>query len=64
LRISEAVRLKVADIDSQRMVIRVELGKGAKCYQQHFCPYVLLKFMLRWFRRCLLSKHLLDIDYT
>jgi integrase len=30
LRISEAVRLKVADIDSERMVIRVALGKGQK----------------------------------
>jgi integrase/recombinase XerD len=30
LRISEAVRLKVADIDSERMVIRVEQGKGQK----------------------------------
>jgi integrase/recombinase XerD len=30
LRISEAVRLKVADIDSKRMVIRVALGKGQK----------------------------------
>jgi integrase/recombinase XerD len=48
LRISEAIRLKVADIDSQRMVIRVEQGKGQKCYRQHFCPYVLVEFMLRW----------------
>ena len=32
LRISEAVRLKVANIDSERMVIRVEQGKGLKCY--------------------------------
>lgn len=30
LRISEAVRLKPADIDSPRMVIRVEQGKGQK----------------------------------
>src|SRR6266542_209791 len=30
LRISEVVHLKVADIDSSRMVIRVEQGKGGK----------------------------------
>ena len=30
LRISEAVRLKATDIDSKRMVIRVEQGKGQK----------------------------------
>jgi integrase/recombinase XerD len=30
LRASEAARLKVADIDSRRMVIRVEQGKGSK----------------------------------
>ena len=41
LRISEAVRLKVANIDSERMVIRVEQGKGAKtamsCFLQSCC---------------------------
>ena len=30
LRVSEVVRLKIADIDSPRMVIRVEQGKGGK----------------------------------
>jgi site-specific recombinase XerD len=30
LRVSEAVALKISDIDSKRMLIRVEQGKGAK----------------------------------
>jgi site-specific recombinase XerD len=30
LRVSEVVHLKVSDIDSQRMVIRVQQGKGKK----------------------------------
>jgi integrase/recombinase XerD len=46
LRISEIVSLKVSDIDSKRMVIRVEQGKGRKCYVKHLRPYVFAKFML------------------
>jgi integrase/recombinase XerD len=30
LRVSEVVALKVANIDSQRMVLRIEQGKGKK----------------------------------
>lgn len=30
LRASEVCRLKVGDVDSQRMALRVEQGKGAK----------------------------------
>jgi site-specific recombinase XerD len=30
LRISEAVRLTIAAVDSQRMVLRIEQGKGQK----------------------------------
>jgi site-specific recombinase XerD len=36
LRVSEVVLLKIVDIDSQRMVIRVEQGKGQKCVATQF----------------------------
>jgi integrase/recombinase XerD len=48
LRVSEAICLKVTDIDSERMLIRVQQGKGAKCFATHLAPYVLVKIMLRW----------------
>jgi integrase/recombinase XerD len=64
LRISEAVRLKPGAIDSKRMVIRVEQGKGRKCGAPHFRPYVFAKLMLRSFRNRLLSRHFPDIDDT
>ena len=41
LRISEAVSLKVGDIDSSRMVIRVRQGKGAKDRYVHLAPRLL-----------------------
>jgi len=41
LRVSEVVRLKVNDIDSERMVIRVEQGKGHKDRYVMLSPYLL-----------------------
>ena len=49
LRISEVVRLKPADIDSQRMVIRVEQGKGQKDRYVMLSPK-LLEILRRWWR--------------
>jgi integrase len=46
LRISEAVRLKVADIDSERMVIRVEQGKGQN--RDVMLSPKLLQILRRW----------------
>jgi site-specific recombinase XerD len=41
LRASEAVRLKVSDIDSGRMMIRIEEGKGAKDRYAMLSPQLL-----------------------
>lgn len=49
LRVSEAVALKVGDIDSQRMVIRVEQGKGAKDRYAMLSPR-LLEVLRRYWR--------------
>lgn len=49
LRISEAVRLKIADIDSQRMVLRVEQGKGQKDRYVMLSPK-LLEILRDWWR--------------
>ena len=49
LRISEAVRLKPADIDSPRMVIRVEQGKGRKDRYVMLSPK-LLESLRNWWR--------------
>jgi integrase/recombinase XerD len=49
LRISEAVSLRVADIDSARMVIRVRQGKGAKDRETVLSP-MLLELLRHWWR--------------
>jgi site-specific recombinase XerD len=48
LRAAEAARLKVADIDSARMVIRVEQGKGAKDRYVMLSPQLLEILRAYW----------------
>jgi site-specific recombinase XerD len=50
LRISEAVRLKPASIDSQRMVIRVDQGKGRKDRYVMLPPKLLTMLRVYWKR--------------
>ena len=49
LRVSEVVSLKVSDIDSQRMTLRVEQGKGRKDRYAMLSP-VLLERLRAWWR--------------
>src|SRR5947209_1589749 len=49
LRISEVVALKVCDIDSKRMMLRVEQGKGRKDRHAMLSP-VLLELLRDWWR--------------
>jgi site-specific recombinase XerD len=48
LRISEAVRLRPTDIDSKRMVIRVEQGKGQKDRYVMLSPQLLETLRSYW----------------
>lgn len=48
LRVSEVVRLKVKDIDSERMLIRVEQGKGQKDRYTILSPRLLRELRLYW----------------
>jgi len=48
LRVSEVVHLKVTDIDSQRMVIRVTQGKGSKDRYVMLSPRLLEILRLYW----------------
>jgi len=49
LRVSEVIGLKVTDVDSQRMVLRVEQGKGHKDRYAMLSP-VLLERLRAWWR--------------
>ena len=49
LRVSEVVALKVADIDSKRMLLRIEQGKGRKDRHAMLSP-VLLELLRDWYR--------------
>jgi integrase len=47
LRVAEVAALKVGDIDSQRMLIRVERGKGGR-YRNAMLPPDLLILLRAW----------------
>jgi integrase/recombinase XerD len=49
LRLSEACHLKIGDIDSSRMTIRVEQGKGAKDRYTLLSPRLLEELRRYWF---------------
>jgi site-specific recombinase XerD len=49
LRVSEVIALKVADIDSERMLLRVERGKGRKDRHAMLSPQ-LLELLRAWWR--------------
>ena len=51
LRAAEVVMLRVGDIDSKRMLIRVEQGKGHKDRHAMLSPQ-LLKLLRAWWRQC------------
>jgi integrase/recombinase XerD len=48
LRATEVISLKVCDIDSKRMVIRVEQGKGRKDRYVMLCPHLLALLRAWW----------------
>jgi site-specific recombinase XerD len=49
LRVSEVVSLKISDIDSQRMTLRIEQGKGSKDRYAMLSP-VLLERLRTWWK--------------
>jgi len=59
LRVSEVVALKVGDIDSQRMTLRIEQGKGRKDRYAMLSP-VLLERLRVWWRVARAQGKMLD----
>ncbi|MGD9667802.1 MAG: tyrosine-type recombinase/integrase [Hyphomicrobiaceae bacterium] len=51
LRAGEVVMLRVGDIDSKRMLIRVEMGKGRKDRHAMLSPQ-LLELLRAWWPQC------------
>jgi integrase/recombinase XerD len=49
LRVSEIVALKVGDIDSERMTLRIDQGKGSKDRYAMLSP-ILLQQLRAWWR--------------
>jgi len=58
LRASEVTHLKVNDIDSQRMLIHVEQGKGGKDRNAMLSP-ILLKLLRQWWRKAQAERKML-----
>ncbi len=58
LRASEVVQLTVGDIDSERMVIRVEQGKG-QCDRYAMLSPVLLELLRAWWRHARAQRQML-----
>ena len=59
LRVTEVVSLKVSDIDSQRMTLRVEQGKGGRDRYAMISP-VLLERLRVWWRVARMQGKMLD----
>jgi integrase/recombinase XerD len=59
LRASEVVALKVSDVDSQRMTLRIEQGKGRKDRYAMLSP-VLLERLRMWWRVARAQGRMLD----